>query len=369
MNTKALVIHPLFAPLGGGEYVCLNVMKALLEVGIDVTLMSHDYSGDVSEAFGIRDAPKLEAVLSLPPDFKPFLPRGLAAQRAFYARRVRQRMKKLYRDYDIIFHTQTSYFLGPPMRRCVNIFYDPSDIKLIDPVESPWKNPYYRLVRAAFHNKNSIRDAYNIPLARDLEEHLEKQRYRHSSYVFPPCNMQYYPAEKQKRVIQTTRVVPHKRLEDFMEIARRLPDYPFLLVGSISKLENELYPGYVEKLLSKRPPNVSYIEKRLSKDPSLLTESQVYLYTAEEPGINISTAQAVGAGCIPVTPIWGGGAEIVNEIMQGYRYETIDQAVEYVHEALTCPRWSPESLRRAATIFSDERFRWNIQGMLRDFVL
>lgn len=368
---KALVVHPRFSVLGGGEYVCLNVLRALNEKGYEVSLLTTDYDDRrIREAFDFPVNIDVREMLDLP-RFEPILSRGLAAQRAVHARIVRTLTRNLYKNFDLIFHTQTAYFLGPPMRITLNVFYDPSDVFLIDlfsghanPFMQSWKKPYYWMLRTFIHNRADVEKAYNIPLSQMLEDHLAKHGFRHSRYVYPPCDMRFLPSAKKKRIVQATRIVPHKRLESFMEIARRLPQYEFMIVGSVSETEKKLHPHYAERLLSERPGNVTYVQTRIRNSPELIEESQVYLYTSEEPGINISTAQAVGAGCIPVTPAWGGGAEIVKETRMGYSFETIDQACQAVEKAMENPEWSSQDLRYAARRFSDESFRTALKNIV-----
>ena len=143
-----------------------------------------------------------------------------------------------------------------------------------------------------------------------------------------------------------------------MKIAKRLPSYRFILVG----IHSDMDPGYRGKVLSIKPPNVEYVEARIRDRPELVEESKVYLYTSFEPGIGIALGQAMGAGCIPITPAWGGGAEMVSESGVGYTYRTIDEAVQSVRNALEsiAQRDNPNHVAERARLFSSENFEGNI---------
>jgi glycosyltransferase involved in cell wall biosynthesis len=366
---KALLVHPVFSVFGGGEYVALNVIIALRDSGYDVSLMSQDYDPDaVRRAFHFEEA--LDEILVIAPTkFKPKVGRAMAFQRMMFARQERRKTAQAYRNFDIVFHTQPSRFLGPPVARTFNVFYDPSDRFLIRKISlgeshSKWKRPYYSFRNMIAGSKTPyISESTNIPLSSALEEQLESCGFKHTDYFFPPCDMSFKPRPKESRVIQVTRVVPHKRLEVFAEIARCLPDYEFIIVGSLSETEKKLHPGYAEKLVNGLPSNVRYVERRIRDCPDFLEESSVYLYTSIEPGINISTAQAVGAGCTPVTPDVGGGAEIVRTIGVGYTYDSIDRAVRCVKQALEHPS-NPSELSKVARIFSAEFFQERIRKLV-----
>jgi glycosyltransferase involved in cell wall biosynthesis len=357
-DLKALVVHPQFSIFGGGEYVCLNVISALRKSGYDVTLLSSDYDEEgVRRAFPFE---KPELRLERLSAFDPIFPKATALQRVWYARGQRKKLRVLYAKHDIIFHTQTATFLGPSERRTFNIFYDPTDITI--KTASGWKKPYYGLVRKLL--VSNILDAINIPLSKSLEDYLEQAGYPHTSYVYPPCDMSFRPREKRKQVIQVTRIVPGKRLDLFIEIARRLRQYHFLLVGSLSEAQSKLHPGYAKKLLDDRSDNVEYLEMRIKDCPERLEESAVYLHTSVEPGISIATTQGVGAGCIPVTPCIGGGSEIVKTVGAGYCYQTVVEAAERIRQSIENPRWTPIELSERAQIFNAESFQRSISAKI-----
>src|SRR5947209_5776883 len=73
---------------------------------------------------------------------------------------------------------------------------------------------------------------------------LKRLGYQNSSLIFPPCRMDFHPAKKIKRVVQATRLVPQKRLELFFQIAERLPQYDFLIVGRDNPILQRFNPGY-----------------------------------------------------------------------------------------------------------------------------
>lgn len=382
---EALVVHPRFTIYGGGETVCLHVVEALQKAGYHVILVTDSSdTATISRNLGARwkqvldqcdflDTPTVlrarwdtESKDLLPfMRFRGVIPRFMALQRLFYSRKVRERIESQVHQVrpSLVFNTQSSLFLTKnPRGRTFNVFYDPSDLlvmdpKTVSPLISSYKVPYYWIMRHFIYNPAKVvRDSMSIPLSKQLEEKLEELKTRHSEYLYPPAELCFRPKLKKKQVVQATRIVPHKRLELFMRIAKDLPEYRFILAGA----ENPGYEGYLKKLLGSKPDNVEYIECRIRDRPELIEESTVYLYTSVEPGINITTCQAVGAGCIPITPWWGGGAEIVQALGIGGRWKFPYVAVDMIREAMNGPVPDPWVIAEKSKIFSGDHFESRI---------
>ena len=346
--------------------VCLHVLKALLDLNYSVTIVTEQYSPAVVER-NFRMGEIMARCHHIPiSPFKPIFPRFLALQRLRYAEQVSRLIQRKIKP-DLVFSTQSSLYFVPNVKT-FSIVYDINDFfevhaslagkGLLAPVT---RTPYYRLLTGRFHS-DFRKNRLFIPLSLLLEQQLEKYEYGHTPFLFSPCDLVFRPRGKRKQVVQVTRVVPGKKLEEFMQIAARLSEYKFMMVGASSR-EN---PEYARKLLEKAPSNVEYIEARIRDRPELVEESKVYLHTSVEPGINISLGQALGAGCIPVAPESGGGAEIVLWSKVGYSYRNIDEAVELIRRAQESeePRDYPQHLSEVAKMFSAENFEEKIAKII-----
>ena len=362
----AVVIHPQFTIYGGGEMVCLHVLKVLLDLNYSVTIVTDHYSPALVERnFRMGEVMARCNHLSIAP-FRPVLGRLLALQRLRYAEQIAALISKNL-EPKLAFSTQSSIYYVHNIKT-FNIVYDIDDFLEVHAsqygsgaMSSVLRVAYYRLLSRRFHS-DFRRNRLFIPLSLLLEQQLEKHGYEHTPFLFSPCDMIFRPRPKSKQVVQVTRVVPGKRLEEFMQIAARLSEYKFMMVGASSR-EN---PEYARKLLEKAPSNVEYIEARIRDRPELVEESKVYLHTSVEPGINISLGQALGAGCIPVAPESGGGAEIVLWSKVGYSYRNIDEAVELIRRAQESeePRDYPQHLSEVAKMFSAENFEEKIAKII-----
>jgi len=362
---QAVVIHPRFTIYGGGEMVALHVIKALQDLDCNVSIATDNYNpAEVEKNFQMGRVMENCASIEVPP-FRPVLSKFLAVQRLRYASRVMDILRKL--KPDVAFSTQSIMYYVRGVRT-FHIVYDMADLFEIPaegytrgPLASVWKKPYYGLLRRTLHSDPTENRLF-IPLSHAIEQQLTTLGYPHSSVVFPPCDMIFRPRPKKKQVCLVSRIAPQKNIEDFMKIAATLPDCRFILVG----IHAEMNAGYARKVLSIKPPNVEYVEARIRDRPELLEESKVYLYTSLEPGIGISLGQAMGAGCIPVTPAWGGGAEMVLESGVGYMYRTVHEAAQEVKKAVESKetRDSPPHVAERARVFSSEGFEGRLARLV-----
>jgi glycosyltransferase involved in cell wall biosynthesis len=233
------------------------------------------------------------------------------------------------------------------------------------PLASIWKKPYYKFLRKALRTDLKT-DRVFVPLSHALEKELPTLGYPHTSVVYPPCDMIFKPRLKKKQVCLVSRIAPQKNIEDFMRIAQNVPAYRFILVGIHAHMDS----GYTSRVLSIKSPNVDYIEARIRDRPELVEESKVYLYTSLEPGIGIALGQAMGAGCIPVTPAWGGGAEMVLESGVGYVYRTVGEAAQKVKNAVESSetRDSPLHVAERARVFSSEGFEEKLAKLVTESI-
>lgn len=355
-----LVIHPRFSLYGGGELLCLHVIKALLEQGHRITLASDSFSPAMCEQmFGPIGRVLSKTRILLLPRFKQVLPRFLAYQHLRYA----GELQKMFGKPELVVSTQSSLYYVPGVET-YHFIYDMVDLSVVRFTHSLpstwWKGPYYLLLRkyrSLLEKPEPTR--HFLALSRNISRDLNRLGYE-NRMIIPPCPVDYGPLPKKNQVVKVTRVVPIKRLEEFAEIARRLPAYEFHLVG----LTEDRFLPYRDRLLQGAPRNLVFHEKPFRAIPHVLQESKVYLYTSHEPGLPIAVVQGIGAGCFPIVPDTGGGPEAVDIAGLGGKYRTVNEAVEAIDMVM---RWNSggEHVAMAARKFSPERFRERVQAIIR----
>jgi glycosyltransferase involved in cell wall biosynthesis len=371
---EALVIHPRFFILGGGELLCLEVCNALQDAGYHVNLVSDTFDSEaVEKVYGLGEVLKKCHWIQIP-EFKARLGHLLALQRMFYAVRVKTLLAK--QKWDVAFSTQSSLFYVPT-KTMYHFIYDIVDLfayphgllsSSIDRMKIKglhWR-AYYGglklLKKMLYHDNPAI--THFFALSQQVLDELRRNGHQNSSLIYPPCRTDFRPREKRPWIIQVTRIVPQKRLERFFQIAEMLPEYHFIIVGRDSPILRSLNPDYAERLMAKKPENVEYVEAPIKQVPRLLEMSQIYLYTGEEPGIGIALVEAIGAGCIPLSPSNGGGGEVVRATT-GFIYRSPSEAVETIREIIQNGySLSPDEIREKARPFRPEIFRQTIKELL-----
>jgi len=358
---EAVVIHPRLTVYGGAEILALHVVKSLQDRDFLVSLVCDNFNPEeVERNFGMGKVLRACRPIIVP-RFKPLLPRLLTAQKMRYAHNLMKMLKTLRPD--VAFSTQSALYFIPDIPT-YHILYDLVDLleilpggRLRGPLASLWKKPYYDFLKR-YLNPDFTANRVFIPLSGALEKDVRKLGYSHTGVVFPPCDMIFKPRQKKKQVCVVTRIAPQKNVEDFIRVASRLVDYKFVLVGTHSDVNS----AYTHRVLSAASRNVEFIDARIRDRPELVEESKVYLYTSLEPGVGIALGQAFGAGCIPVTPAWGGGAEMVKATGVGFTFKTLEEAERVTLEALECEneRYKPDYIASKAVIFSSETFEKQI---------
>jgi len=148
-----------------------------------------------------------------------------------------------------------------------------------------------------------------------------------------------------------TRLIPEKRVEIFLEAARRLPEYRFILLAR-TKPGLEAYARDIEKRI---PVNVVYQKTTLGQTPYLLEESKVYLYTGAENAMMLSVVAAISAGCYPIVAKNTGPEETIESLGVGTTFTSIDDLVPTIREVMQKPT-DPLEISERAKPFSQEKF-------------
>ena len=377
---RALVIHPILSFYAGGEYLCLILCEALQEMGYHVSIACDLFNpSDIERIYGLGHVMDRCDHIQIP-EFRAN-PRFLTPLlRLSYARHILQMFTDT--DADLVFSTQSSSFVLP--KRIFHFVYNAIDLYSYPPAAAPlrlhhpWEIRHTRL-RDLFVDalkepaREVLRKSSKLVWKKRREGQdwlfaigsivltdIRKKGHANSSLAFPPCRVDFRPKfPKKRQVIQAARIVPEKRLELYLEIASRLPDYRFILVGKNPQKLRELYPGYSQRLLSRMPSNMTYVEALVRERPELLEESKVYLYTGIEAGIGLAVVEAVAAGCIPFSPDGAGATDVLRALGVGDVYLTADEAAAKIRATLEKEAHQDEiiGISQRAKKFGPEAFK------------
>jgi len=152
-------------------------------------------------------------------------------------------------------------------------------------------------------------------------------------------------ANTEITVATACRIVPHKRLDRIVEIARRMPEVMFRIAGDGP--ERRHFAGL-------SPANVEWLGEIADPKP-LFAASDIFLLTSDREGMSNSLLEAMQAGCIPVVTPVGDNPRIVEHGVSG-------AVVQPVHmpEAIRKVAGHLESYRQAARCASE---RYTVTAM------
>src|SRR5438445_3397820 len=204
-------------------------------------------------------------------DFHPLVPRFLVAQRSEFARNTRIMLAEEGAASDVVFSTQSSIFTteNPNVYHFIyntgDLFAYPSGNWKLPPLsyETPLYKAHYYFGMKAYHRlflKGQPKVREFLSLSHYCQYHLQRMGFQNSSFIKPPVQLdKFTPKPKKKQVLQVTRIVKQKRLEWFFEIARRLSEYSFIIVGKDQRILGKRHDDYFNELMTKKPPNVEYV--------------------------------------------------------------------------------------------------------------
>jgi glycosyltransferase involved in cell wall biosynthesis len=190
---------------------------------------------------------------------------------------------------------------------------------------------------------------------------------RESATLYPPCPIDLYTGlklSKEDLVVTVGRIAPEKRMELFLEIARKLSDIKFAIIGSVASDKGP----YFESLKARSPSNLSIVVSPLRKVKDILGRAKVYVHCARNEHFGITIVEAMSAGVVPIVNDSGGPREIVSEDV-GYRWVTTPDAVEQISKVVADDnlrdKFANAAVRRSR-LFGPEQFESGIGKVLKE---
>ncbi len=363
----AMVIQGSLQFLGGGELVCFSTCLALQRLGYHVKLVSDRFRPDEVEAvFGMGEVVKNCEQVKIPALGRR-VSRVSSLAGLYFAQRLKRFLEKEKADFVFVTRDPPRPYVLPD-RPLFRFIYDISQLRSFwenygHRVRSLWQARYRR-----YHSRTTF-----LALSSTVVRELEQKGYPGAELVYPCYGTGFRPRAKKDQVVYVTFLAPQKKIDDFMEVARKLPENKFYLVGRDTERINRIYRGYAKQALADKPSNVEYVEARIRQSPEFVEESRVYLHTSTEPGVGIAVMEALSAGCIPIAPRQGGASEVLEAAGVGFRYDRIEDAAQLVRSQLEeegrisrgdAQGLTPQEIAEKARIFSPEAFQHRIQEVI-----
>src|SRR5437899_8740717 len=365
---RIVIVHPRMSLMGGGERVAIHSIKEALREGHEVYLATEEFDVDSFEDFfGVQGLLKNVQLLTYPP-FRRIIPKAVLYQRLIYNQSRLRKIVSKRRAFDLILNT--AEVANQPSARlpAIEYCYFPEYFSHLesDRLSGLWEM-YYWPARVFYRDRVS-RVGRLLAVSNFTKQFVRDRWGREATTLYPPCPIDLYSnltVQKRDLVVTVGRIAPEKRMGLFLEIARKLPNVEFAIVGSIATERR----SYYENLRDAAPSNVSFILSPLRKVKELLGRAKVYVHSAQNEHFGITIVEAMAAGCVPVVNDSGGPREIVSDDV-GFRWRDLPAAARQISAVV-----NDNELRRrfsaAASIrarqFRPEVFESEMAEVLREY--
>jgi glycosyltransferase involved in cell wall biosynthesis len=366
---KIAVVHPRMSILGGGERVAIHSLTAGLQAGHEVCLVSEDFDATEVEGFFACEGLFSKVNRLTYPVFRPRLFGGLLLYRQLYYHRkqIRKLLSK-HSDFQVVLSTQDIGYVPSTRAPVVQYCYFPDYFSHVEasPTSHRWRL-YYVPARRYYHDRVNHVDRF-LSTSNYTAGFIKKVWGRDSTTLYPPCPIELYKSIqslKENLVVTVGRIVPEKRMETFVEIARQLPLLKFVVIGSVQPGRRDYYE-FLRKMASS---NVSFLNTPLRKASDILARAKVYVHCAQNEQFGIAIVEAMAAGCIPVVHDSGGPREIVTDDV-GFRWNTAAEAVGLVTQLFENDVLHKRMSRAASTranSFGSEIFESRLSEILEEY--
>nr|MDO8044130.1 glycosyltransferase [Candidatus Baldrarchaeota archaeon] len=367
------VIHHSLNSTGGGERVCLSLIKALKNKGFDVVLATTEKTewDVVEKRLGCRV--DVEEV-----SFLPFRLRMFGIYQRLLTGFLTPALK---RSVDIIINTHGDMIFGfaditymhYPV---IALKYEKPEVYVKYRQNIFWRSyfaPYEVMQKTLLKMflKNSLILTNSKYSARAIRKYLR----RNSFIIYPPVDVEFFRTNLDKKennlVLSVGRYTPEKRYELIPLIAKECKDAEFVVVGSVS-LKAEPYYQKVKSLVEKYGcKNVKLLRNiPLEELKELYARASIYLHLMAGEHFGISVVEAMSAGCVPLVHRSGGPwLDIVDQGKYGFAYGNVKECCKKINELTKMDLSSMrKKIQKRSQDFSEEKFQEKIIKIIEEYL-
>ena len=321
---------------GGGELVALNVAKALEESGYKVDLVTYRFEvEDVERAFNLLTPgykPKNTIVYNTPRLIK-LLGVGGRFVRLRRLLLVNDFLKKNSGKYDLIIDTSSNM----PTKTDVVYVHYPTILKT-SKSGLHW-TLYDKLVQHA--SKRLLGRPKLILCNSSWTAEKFKSAYGYDLRVevlHPPVDVEYFSKvadnTKENIVVTVSRFTPEKNLEKIIDVADKLRDFRFVMIGGKAKYSEPVIDNINKRIRELRADNVELLfNVPRDKLREILGSAKYYLHPPYAEHFGISVVEAMSAGCIPIVYRDGGAwHDVVSRVSDTLGYYDIRVVPHIIRE-------------------------------------
>ena len=379
---RILIVFPSLNTRGGAEFFCISAIRALVEHGHKVTLLTleetntrkanRDYflhlSNRISEIAVERR--RTSSIYERLIDTK-LIARKLARLRPEFELTINFKANDLPVVSDICY---IHYPSGPAIYHNI-----PSSESVIDPKYKDkifWRL-YYQPFRILFHemSKNIGRAKILLTNSQDNVALIKRFYSRTATILYPPIIFEAnerYVRSKENIAVTISRITPNKQLYNIITSAQHMPEIDFYILGaidfSVPESTNFFYRlrNDVQQLALKNLFLIPNATDRVKIN--LLSRAAVYIHPMNYEHFGISVLEAMRAGAVAIVRKPSGSwTDITDEGAYGYGFETQSELESILHNLISdkelVQRYSKLSVERAQQ-FNFESFKNKLLSLL-----
>lgn len=370
--TRVAVFNAHLGLAGGGELVALNIAKALEESGYEVDLVTY--------RFEVEDVERASKLLT--PGYKPKNLVVFETPRLIKLLGVGGRFVRLHRlllvsdflercrgEYDLIIDTSSNM----PTRADIVYVHYPATLRSSGKSGLHWA-VYDKLVQHV--SKRLLGKPKLVLCNSSWTAGKFKSAYNDDFTVevlYPPVDVEYFSevagSAKENVVVTVSRFTPEKNLERIVDVADKLRDFRFMIVGGRAKYSEPVIGNISRRIRERGVDNVELLfNVPRDKLREILGSAKYYLHPPYAEHFGISVVEAMSAGCIPIVHRDGGTwYDVVSKIRGMLGYYVINE-VPYIIRAIEKDRKLYEELRKksveVAGMFTYGRFKKSLLNYL-----
>lgn len=364
------VVHDSLRVVGGGERVCLKTIEALKEQGHQVVLGTVEPTDwtVLDAAMGNRIRPDNELSL-LDLSENPLRTYMSVLSPVVHAIVNEVTDICVQTNGDVVPLGPVSYMHYLPASIYDDGSYRQGSAALRKLYSGPYRGLYHRLIArleptSIAANSNFTRMAIKKLFSIDVR------------VIYPPVEIERFVRargqHREKRVVTCGRFSPEKNFEVALELAGKLPEYQFCLIGTVLGGSSRAYFDRLKAIAeSKDLRNVELVQNESFENMlSLLGTSRVFLSCKTNEPFGLSVVEGMAAGTIPLVHRSGGpwmDSIGMEDGVFGYSYGGVEEAVPLVAKLLANEdegKRIEERNRSRVEIFSDGRFKRDMLDLI-----
>jgi len=339
--SSAVILHPLYSDVGGAEKVALEVARALVKEGWHVRWLTPRPVPKISE--------RLKLLGGLPSSVKmvyvdtPFISKVLPGKR-LHALSLYRHLLSLVHEYgNLVIDTKSDMPI-------------PVDIVYIHyPMILGWKkrNPLYERLVTWMYQRIRGEPRLLLTNSRWTADIISRTYGMNAHVLYPPVDTDIFGkalninSTRERIVVTASRLDPAKRLERLVDVAIRLPNYTFVIIGLTTQRSRQALELIEQRKRKLRADNVEVRMDFSHYDlMKLYATARFYLHPEFPEPFGIAVVEAMAAGLVPIVYRDGGAwTDIVSQLDERLGYTRIVEAANIIREIEKREEWSRLSMR------------------------